>query len=241
MTIKIKDDIERMQEDLKRALSTTEWKNKWVMVIDRKKCIGCNACTIACKAENVTPPGVAYTIVWEEEIGKYPNVRKRFTPRPCMQCDNPPCVKVCPVHATFKDEEGIVEIDYNSCIGCKYCINACPYGARCFDYGEFYTDNTPKLEDYEKRANFEYQILWPRKRRLFFPKSPIGNARKCHFCIHRIKEALLPACVVTCLGRARYFGDINDKKSLVSELIAKYKAIRLKEELGTEPSVYYID
>jgi molybdopterin-containing oxidoreductase family iron-sulfur binding subunit len=134
-----------------------------------------------------------------------------------------------------------VEIDYNTCIGCRYCINACPYGARYFDYGEFYTDGTPKIEDYERRANFEYQILWPRKKHLFFPKSPIGNARKCHFCIHRLKESLLPACIVTCIGRARYFGDINDKRSLVSELIAKYKASRLKEELGTEPSVYYLD
>ena len=107
MAVKIRDDLERMQEELKAALKKPAKERSWVMVLDRKKCVGCQACTVACKSENVTPPGVAYTVVWEEEIGRYPNVRKRFTPRPCMQCQKPPCVQVCPVHATSKNEEGI--------------------------------------------------------------------------------------------------------------------------------------
>ena len=111
MAIKVRDDIERMQEELKEALKKPPKQRHWVMVLDRKKCVNCQACTVACKSENVTPPGVSYNIVMEEEIGRYPNVRKRFTPRPCMQCDEPPCVKVCPVKATTKDDEGIVEID----------------------------------------------------------------------------------------------------------------------------------
>ncbi len=229
------DIIARMENDVKRAMNKETDKRHWVMVIDLRKCVGCDACTIACKAENVTPPGVVYTLVMKEEVGKYPNVRKRFLPRPCMQCQKPPCVQVCPVQATYKRPDGIVVIDYEDCIGCKYCLNACPYGARYFDAGDYYTYNTPKIEAYEKRATYEYGERWPRKKR----ESPIGNARKCHFCLHRLEKGLLPACIVACMGRARHFGDINDSKSLVSELVPKYKAGRLKEELGTEPSVYY--
>jgi len=225
----------RMQRELRRALKKPIEQRRWAMVIDLSKCIGCSACTIACVAENKLPPGVVYRPVLDEEFGEYPNVTRRFTPRPCMQCDNPPCVPVCPVKATYKRPDGIVEIDYNKCIGCRYCLPACPYGARTADFGEFFTLGTPKVEAYETQPNFEYGREWNRAGN----KSPVGNARKCHFCIHRLEAGMLPACVTTCIGYATYFGDTNDPESLVSELIAKPNVMRLKEELGTKPKVYY--
>ncbi len=225
----------RMQADLQRALAKPVEQRRWVMVIDQRKCVGCSSCTVACKAENQLPPGVVYRPVLEEEIGSYPNVTRRFTPRPCMQCDNPPCTQVCPVGATFKRPDGIVEIDYNVCIGCRYCINACPYSARTFDSGFYYTKNTPSEQPYEEQANFEYGKRWDRAK-----GSPIGNARKCTFCLHRLDAGMLPACTTTCIGGATYFGDANLPDSLVSELMASPNVLRLKEELGTNPRVYYL-
>lgn len=235
------DILLRMQEDLSRALLKPKDQRKWSMVIDLRKCVGCFACTVACEAENVLPPGVVYRQVKEEEFGTYPNVGRRFWPRPCMQCDNPPCVSACPVKATYKEEDGIVVIDYNKCIGCRYCIVACPYDARSSDKGKFYTENTPKLEEYEKRPNFEYQKHWGRKKRgIPLGGSPIGNARKCHFCKHRIYTGLLPACVTTCIGKATYFGDLNDKDSLVTKLSVSTNTSVLYPHYNTRPNVYYL-
>lgn len=242
------DPIIRMQTELAQALQKTAAERRWVMVIDLRKCVGCHACTIACVAENKLPPGVVYRPVMEEELGVYPHVTRRFVPRPCMQCDNPPCVPVCPVGATYTNEEGIVEMNYERCIGCRYCITACPYSARTADFGFAYTDNTPiangfilgqKIaDDYERAANFEYGKGYAREEGEY--SSPIGNARKCHFCQHRVREGVLPACVTTCIGRATYFGDANNPDSLIAELVASPSVMRLKEELGTEPRVYYL-
>lgn len=240
------DPIIRMMRDLQRALAKPIEDRKWSMVIDLRKCVGCDACTIACVAENKLPPGVVYRPVIEEEIGTYPNVTRRFIPRPCMQCEKPPCVPVCPVHATWMRKDGIVEIDYDKCIGCRYCITACPYSSRVFDSGRYYNENAPvdvvamvardNAEKYEKEPTYD----WGKPLRRIGESSPIGNARKCHFCQHRIEKGLLPQCVVSCIGRATYFGDANDDKSLVSELIGSPNVMRLKEEMGTEPKVYYL-
>ena len=233
-------ELLRMQRDLQQAMTKPRSQRKWIMVIDLRKCIGCSACTIACKAENHLPPGVVYRPVIEEEVGEYPNVTRNFLPRPCMQCDDPPCTSVCPVNATWKRDDGIVVIDYDRCIGCRYCLSACPYSARYFDFGDYYTDDTPEKQAYEEAASPEYGKRWDRKNKA----SPVGNARKCHFCIHRLDAGMLPACVTTCIGGATYFGDKNDPESLVNELIsrgtASGKPMRLKEELGTEPKVYYL-
>lgn len=231
-----KADMIRMQEELKRAMEKPIDQRKWIMVIDLQKCIGCSACTVACKAENNLPPGVVYRPVIEEEIGEYPNVTRRFLPRPCMQCDDPPCTDVCPVGATWKRADGIVVIDYNACIGCRYCLAACPYGARYFDFGEDYSDGTPAKQPYEESPSPEYGREWDRNG----SGSPVGNARKCQFCIHRLDAGMLPACVTTCVGGATYFGDKNDPESLVSELISSQRVMRLKEEQGTNPKVYYL-
>lgn len=229
-------NIIRMQQELQKAMEKPIEQRKWIMVIDLQKCIGCSACTIACKAENNLPPGVVYRPVIEEEIGEFPNVTRRWLPRPCMHCDEPPCTDVCPVGATWKREDGIVVIDYNACIGCRYCLAACPYGARYFDFGDKYTEDTPAVQAYEKSPSPEYGKEWTREGE----GSPVGNARKCQFCIHRLDVGMLPACVTTCIGEATFFGDKNDPESLVSELIASPRVMRLKEEQGTHPKVYYL-
>ena len=228
--------IIRMQGDVQRAMQKPVEERTWVMAIDLRKCIGCSACTIGCKAENQLPPGVVYRPVIDLEIGEYPNVSRQFIPRPCMQCDDPPCVPVCPVGATYKRPDGVVEIDYNRCIGCRYCIPACPYAARTFDFGEYYTDDTPARQAYEESTSPEYGKAWKRGE----GSSPVGNVRKCQFCLHRLEVGMLPACVTTCIGGATFFGDRKDPDSLINELIHRPNVIRLKEELGTDPKVYYL-
>jgi len=156
-----------------------------------------------------------------------------------MHCSEPQCVEVCPVSATYKRPDGIVVVDYDQCIGCRYCITTCPYGARSFDFGEYFEDGTPAITDYETRPTPEYGI--PRSRSIDDENcSPKGNARKCTFCLHKISNGMLPACVTTCLGGATYFGDYNDKDALVSELVISDRMMRLKEELGTKPNVFYL-
>jgi len=230
-------DVLRMQRELIRAMDKPVRERKWVMVIDQRKCTGCDACTISCKTENQLPPGVVYRPVVEEAFGTYPNVGRRFLPRPCMQCEDPPCTPVCPVGATWRREDGITAIDYDKCIGCRYCLTACPYSARTSDFGEFYTEGTPGgTQPYETTESPEYLRGFNREHH----GSPVGNARKCHFCLHRLENGMLPSCVTSCIGHATFFGDANDPDSLVSELIAQPNARRLKEELGTEPRVWYL-
>ena len=229
-------DMLRMQREVIKAMGKPVGERRWVMVIDLRKCSGCDACTIACKAENQLPPGVVYRPVVKEEVGTYPNVSRRFLPRPCMQCEKPPCTPVCPVGATWRRTDGIIAIDYDKCIGCRYCLTACPYSARTTDKGEFYTEGTPAVQPYEEQASPEYDAGFRRAN----GGSPIGNARKCHFCLHRLEAGQLPACVTSCIGHATYFGDANDTDSLVAELIGSPEARRLKEELGTNPRVYYL-
>lgn len=210
------------------------------MVIDTRRCVGCKACVVACKVENQTPPGVYYTTVVEEALSSE-SERPLFMTKPCFHCEHPPCTKVCPVSATFKRErDGIVVVDYDRCIGCRYCIAACPYGARYFDFGDDYeaadamsTTPSPEYGQYRTRED---------------GASPIGNVRKCTFCMHlqddegrySKEEGRWPACAKTCTGHAIHFGDFKDADSDVSRLLRERQAVRLKEELGTEPNVYYV-
>ena len=190
----------------------------WGMVIDLAKCVGCDSCTVACKAENRTPPGVTYNVVLEQETGAYPNVRIEAIPRPCMQCENPACVSVCPVSATYRGDDGIVVIDADRCIGCKYCIAACPYGARKLNRTSenmFGADVPAPYESY----GVQRELV----------------AEKCIFCEARLAEGKQPACVVNCPGRARYFGDLDDPESPVSKFIAGDEAVLRVDET----SFYY--
>jgi molybdopterin-containing oxidoreductase family iron-sulfur binding subunit len=244
------DVLLRMQRELVKAMAKPVEQRRWIMVIDTRKCVGCHACTISCVAENKCPPGVVYRPVVTEEFGEFPNVQLRFTPRPCMQCDNPPCTPVCPVRATWKRPDGIVVIDYDKCIGCRYCLTACPYGARTSDFGEHYTDGADEAalgteegatlgaaaRVWEQQPANEYAKGWDRSEH----RSPMGNARKCHFCLHRLEVGQLPACTTTCIGRATYFGDANDPDSLVTELITKHNVQTLLPHKGTKPRVFYI-
>lgn len=226
------------------ANGESKQKHRYGMVIDTRRCVGCRACVVACKAENKTPPGVSYTVVVENGFGERPDDRPLFLSKPCFHCDDPPCVSVCPVGATFKrKQDGIVVVDYDRCIGCRYCIVACPYQARYFDFGEDY----PAAQEETGFASVpspEYRQF--RKREA--DQSPVGNVRKCTFCLH-LQDAdgkydkaagRWPACAKTCTGKAIHFGDFNDPESEVSRLLGERQAIRLKEELGTEPNVYYL-
>ncbi|MBI5248713.1 MAG: 4Fe-4S dicluster domain-containing protein [Desulfomonile tiedjei] len=244
------DEHVRMQRELVKAMAKPVEKRHWAMVIDTRKCVGCHACTIGCVAENKLPPGVVYRPVVIREIGEYPHVQIRFLPRPCMQCDNPSCVPVCPVKATWKRPDGVVAIDYDKCIGCRYCLNACPYGARTSDFGRYYSADAAvgastgkdrpldgsAASQWEHEPNNEYAKSWNRKGH----HSPAGNARKCHFCLHRLEVGQLPMCVTTCIGRATYFGDSNDSESLVSELIIRNNCQTLLQHLGNKPQCYYL-
>lgn len=207
---------------------------RWGMVIDLKKCVGCDTCTVSCKAENRTPPGMSYNVVLETIKGDFPNISVTNLPRPCMQCDKPPCVQVCPTRATYKMENGIVIIDNDRCIGCRYCMVACPYGARSYDFGDSYEEEMVGFNDV---TSPEYGMERGARKKGAVPEETV---RKCSFCYHRLQRGEEPACVETCIGDARYFGDMNDPNSVVSKLAASPRAFRLKEELGTQPRVVYL-
>ncbi|MDP3314007.1 4Fe-4S dicluster domain-containing protein [Lutibacter sp.] len=231
------DILIRMQAELKKALAKPMEQRKWKMIIDTRKCVGCHACTVSCIAENKLPKGVIYRPVTTVEMGTYPDLKMRFLPQPCMQCETPSCVPVCPVNATGIRPDGIVHIDYEVCIGCGNCVEACPYEHRSMDTGENYCDETPSVQPYELLPTMEYGKDWTREGKY---SATEGSARKCSFCLHRLDVGQLPQCVTTCIGRATYFGDINDPTSFISEMATKPNQMKLLEEKGTNPTVTYI-
>ncbi len=213
---------------------------RWVMVMDLRKCIGCRACTVACKSENDVSLGRFRTVIQEKTVGKFPDTKKWFLPIMCNHCEGnekdgiPPCVKVCPEYpgkrmtfktadggkvryrggATYKRPDGLVLIDSELCIGCGKCIDACPYGVRSFNpFVKAGKDQTKQAAD------------------------------KCDMCKERIANGIDPSCVNTCQGRARIFGDLNDPNSEVAKLVKEHnlaKNVLLPEE-DTNPHVFYID
>lgn len=205
----------------------------WVMVIDLAACTGCNYCTYACKATNDTPDGITWNVVMDDETSFSEQV---YLPRPCMHCENAPCVDVCPVGATYHRPDGLVAMDYDKCIGCRYCQVACPYGARYFNWE---VDNAPNPM-VSRWGDTEVE------------RRPRGVVEKCTFCAHRIDDGLArnltpgvdreatPACVNICPAEARYFGDLNDPDSHVYDLLETREAVQLRADLGTNPRVYYL-
>ncbi len=194
------------------------------MVIDLKRCIGCDTCTLACKSVNATRRGVLWNRVLKYEAGKYPAGKLYFLPVTCMHCNEPLCEKVCPTGATIRREDGIVVIDSKKCIGCRYCMLACPYAARYF-FDRVHTFY-PQYETPFENDNEE--------------KHRLGSVQKCNFCLERLEQGLEPACVVSCPTNARHFGDLDDPGSEVSTLILTKKGFVLNPEMNTSPSVYYL-
>ncbi len=225
------------------ALDTGKENARWGMIVDSEKCVRARACMMACKIENNTPPGVDYNVTVEEEEGIDEDLHSRYIFRPCNHCEHPPCCKVCPTGASIKrHQDGIVAIDYELCIGCRYCIAACPYCARSFDYGHHFGDPGPPLP-FESAESPEYRENRVREGN----KPPVNCTRKCSFCMHRIIEGLAPACATACPYNVIHFGDLNDPegKCLIHgeslrELLRSRSSFRIKEELGTEPSVFYL-
>ena len=233
--------------------------SKWGMVIDLDKCTGCQACTLACQMENNRLPGENWQDVVFYAEGEYPNGALHWLPRPCMHCENPPCMAVCPTGATYRTEEGVVLIDWEKCIGCKYCMIACPYGVRFFveqtqatqpDIRQVFASKddkvwAPPYEMPDDRKN-------PKQGAGIQPRNVVS---KCTFCYHRTSKApkgtadldpsnpelreYTPACVVACAPSARYFGDLDNPQSEVNKLIAEKHGMRLLDHLGTRPKVYY--
>ena len=210
-----------------------ESEHRWVMVIDLAKCSGCGKCTKECQAHNDVPPNIEWNKVIETGSR---NGQPTFLPRPCMHCEDAPCISVCPVGATYHRADGIVMMDYDKCIGCRYCEVACPYFARAFNWEKFDGDN-PTVPAYGEPE---------------VERRPRGVVEKCSFCFHRVDRGLslglkpgvdddaTPACAVGCPSGARVFGDLNDPESKVSKLLASEPNFRLREDLGTKPRVYYL-
>jgi Fe-S-cluster-containing dehydrogenase component len=213
-------------------------RKQWGMIIDTTKCAkeqGCVRCIEACDSAHNIPsfqnPAHRIEWIWEEPFEDiFPSYQTQYlensrkqepTPVLCNHCDDPPCVRVCPTGATWKrEEDGIVMMDWHRCIGCRYCMAACPYGSRSFNW----VDPRPHI----KTLNAD------------FPTRTKGVVEKCTFCAERLAKGQMPACVEACPEKALVFGDLNDPRSPIRNLLASQYTLRRKPELGTGPNIYYV-
>jgi Fe-S-cluster-containing dehydrogenase component len=238
-SVPIASAIARAVDNVGPAPSSLKGK-KWAMVIDVRKCIakeGCNACQDACHLAHNVPriEGKKEEIKWiwrETYPHVFPDQAHQYTeealkngsfPILCNHCESPGCVRVCPTQATWKREDGVVMMDMHRCIGCRYCMAACPYGARSFNW----KDPRPFIKTQKPD----------------FPTRSKGVVEKCTFCAERLAKGNMPLCVEACSRvncNALVFGDLGDKSSNVSEFLRTHNAIRRKPGLGTAPQVFYI-
>ena len=204
---------------------------RYGIVVDVRRCTSCNTCAVACKMENNIPDGIWWNQVLTQGgagpdtyAGTFENATRNFITLSCQHCDNPACVKVCPVGATYKDEDtGVVRQDYDKCIGCRMCMAACPYtGVRSFNWEEPKYSLDYAIGDEDAPVHQKHVV------------------EKCTMCWHRLARGEEPACVIGCPHYARYFGDLNDPESEVSKLVAEHECMQLLPERGTSPSIYYI-
>jgi molybdopterin-containing oxidoreductase family iron-sulfur binding subunit len=223
------------------------------MVVRLDRCHGCRACVEACKIENNTPSAVFWMYVFRFEAGKFPNTKIGFLPRPCQHCNNAPCVKVCPVGARYKREDGLVLTDFERCIGCRYCEVACPYGVNFFNWREPKDAWAPYRVAFDDAdvaevtggvvpayRNPDHDRKHGAERRLTSGAAHFkGVMEKCTFCVHRVEKGRVPACVDTCPVGALQFGDVEDPDSPIARFLRENVTFQLLEELGTDPSVYY--
>lgn len=201
----------------------------YAMVIDTRKCFGCQTCAIACKVNNNLPKKTLWNRIvtsgsenFDCGGGEYPNVDMKFLPVACQHCKNPACVEACPTGASYVNEDGIVLIDAAACIGCRACMEACPYDARV-------------LNDPEPAYYLDFEIGDG------YQPEHVGNTvEKCNFCAQRVADGLKPACMELCPGRARFWGDLDDPDSEASQAIAGRETMPFKAEAGTKPSTIYL-
>ena len=213
---------------------------RWGMVIDLTKCTSCYSCVTACQQEHFIPLGIFWNRLMISERGVYPILASQVYPVLCNHCKETICVKVCPTGATRQREDGIVWIDQDKCVGCRYCIVACPYQARSYN-----------RKERKYLGTVQGSTEFGRMGRRLYPHQT-GVAEKCNYCMERIDRGLAkglrpgmdrdatPACVNTCPTTARHFGDIDDPLSEVSKLIRRHCGAQFHPEFGTDPSTYYI-
>jgi molybdopterin-containing oxidoreductase family iron-sulfur binding subunit len=211
------------------AIDTAGEAPRWGMAVDTERCIGCWSCAVICKSENDVPLGMWWNrILTAGEALDTPRVAADGTlemswlPLACQHCNDAPCEMVCPTGATYTNEDGVVLVDADACIGCRYCMAACPYGVRVFNWGD--AEQTP--------AGVDLGMV---------PHRPTGTVEKCTFCVHRLADGQVPSCVWSCPAGARVFGDLNDPDSRVVELIRSRGGRRLLEDKGTDPKVIYLE